>query len=155
MFPPASLLTLLLSQMYAAQLDHPYQEVRGAVADNLRSLSELELHPSYPSVEIFLKECQTSSETGSKGGLMLVSAEYETMIDDFAVRLAKWREVRQPTSTGTQDYDKAALTILTWIWTSMQDFRISSAYTFISKLLPEFFRMQEVLDNDVRARFNG
>lgn len=40
--------------------------------------------------------------------------------------------------------------VLTWIWTSVSDFRISTAFPFITKLLPEFFRMQEVLDNDVR-----
>lgn len=41
--------------------------------------------------------------------------------------------------------------VLTWIWTRVSDHRISTAFPFITKLLPEFFRMQEVLDNDVRS----
>ena len=94
-------------EMYTQHLDHPYQEVRGAVADNLRNLSELRLHPSYPSVQAFLRDCQS---TGSPAGLMVVDAAYEAMIDDFGEKLAAWRAVRQPTAQGTQAYDKAALT---------------------------------------------
>ncbi|SCV72468.1 BQ2448_4005 [Microbotryum intermedium] len=132
-------------EMYSQHLDHPYQEVRGAVADNLQSLSELRLHPSYPSVEVFLRECETPE--GAKA-LMHVDTSYEARVDDFGARLKKWRELRQPTAQGTQTYDKAALTILSWLWTSMSDFRIATAYPFITKLLPEIFHMQEILDND-------
>lgn len=145
--------------MYSKHLDHPFGEVRGAVADNLRHLSELRLHPSYSSVDVLLKACREST-----GRLMTVDAAYESQIDEFGAKLTVWREVRQPSANGTQSYDKAALTstsltscravltaaVLTWIWSSVSDFRISTAFPFITKLLPEFFRMQEILDNDVR-----
>lgn len=129
--------------MYMKHLDHPFGEVRGAVADNLRHLSELRLHPSYSSVDVFLRECREST-----GRLMTVDAAYEAQIDDFAKKLAAWREIRQSSAQGTQSYDKASLTILSWIWISVSDFRISTAFPFITKLLPEFFKMQEILDND-------
>lgn len=86
-------------------LDHPFGEVRGAVADNLRHLSELRLHPSYESVDVFMRDCKEST-----GRLMNVDAEYERQIDQFAAKLAAWREIRQSSAQGTQSYDKAALT---------------------------------------------
>lgn len=91
--------------MYMQHLDHPFGEVRGAVADNLRHLSELRLHPSYSSVDVFMRECKEST-----GRLMNVDAAYEAQIDEFAAKLVAWREVRQSSSQGTQSYDKAALT---------------------------------------------
>lgn len=93
--------------MYSAQLDHPFGEVRGAVADNLRHLSELRLHPSFSSVEVFLQECR---KAGPSHSLMNVDDEYEKRIDTFGEMLASLRAVRQSTAQGTQSYDKAALT---------------------------------------------
>ena len=69
--------------------------------------SELRLHPSYSSVEVFLRECRN---TGSEHGLMNVDAEYEARIDQFGEKLAAWRAVRQSAAQGTQSYDKASLT---------------------------------------------
>ena len=92
-------------EMYSNHLDHPFGEVRGAVADNLRHLSELRLHPSYSSVDAFLKECKEST-----GRLMTVDAAYEAQIDEFKNKLEAWRSVRQSSANGTQSYDKAALT---------------------------------------------
>ncbi|KAK4703609.1 proteasome activator subunit 4, partial [Phenoliferia sp. Uapishka_3] len=97
-------------EMYSAQLDHPFGEVRAAVADNLRHLSELRLHPSYDSVESFLRECRVGSTSVTKRGLMNVDAEYEASIDEFGKKLAAWRAVRVSSAHGTQNYDKAALT---------------------------------------------
>ena len=94
--------------MYSSQIAHPFGEVRAAVADNLRHLSELRLHPSYPSVAAFLKDCRV--DRVSAYGLLQVDAEYEASIDEFGKTLAAFREVRQPAASGTQNYDKAALT---------------------------------------------
>ncbi|KAK4046499.1 Proteasome activator BLM10 [Microbotryomycetes sp. JL201] len=131
--------------MYSQFIDHSYQEVRGAVSENLRNLTELRLHPSFPSVQEFLRACETAKEAHS---LITVDAEYEQMIDGFKVKLQSLYEQRQPASQGTQAYDRAASSILLWIWSSVSDFRVSTMYPFITKLLPEFFRMQEILDND-------
>lgn len=99
-------LQLKYIEMYSAQLDHPFGEVRGAVADNLRHLSELRLHPSYSSVEVFVSECLHNPNSS----LMSVDSSYEKMIDDIAESLKGWREVRESSAKGTQSYDKAALT---------------------------------------------
>lgn len=107
-------------EMYSHHLDHPYQEVRGAVADNLRNLSELRLHPSYPSVQAFLRDCESAS---SPHGLMVVDAAYEARIDEFGAKLAEWRAVRQPTAQGTQAYDKAALTSMSDVCIAVESAR--------------------------------
>lgn len=142
------------------------------MADNLRHLSELRLHPSYSSVEDFIRECRkTSGDRANKRALMNVDAEYEARIDQFSQKLGDWRAVRESSALGTQAYDKAALTrvsfpssyfsrlspdpcsgpflVLSWIWTSLSEFRISTAFPFITKLLKELFAMQELLDNTV------
>ncbi|GJN88228.1 hypothetical protein Rhopal_001193-T1 [Rhodotorula paludigena] len=139
-------------EMYSANIAHPYQEVRGAVADNLRVLCELRLHPSYLSVEEFVRDAQHTNARDSKKSLVAVDAGYEARIDEFGKRLAEWRAERKPASEGTQLYDKASMTILTWIWGSISETRTSSAFPFITKLLPEFFRMQECTDNQHLVR---
>ncbi|GAA5836406.1 hypothetical protein JCM11251_007072, partial [Rhodosporidiobolus azoricus] len=140
-------------EMYSSNIAHPYQEVRGAVADNLRVLCELRLHPSYGSVEEFLREAQHVD--GASRSLVGVDAAYEARIDQFGEQLEEWRKERKPASEGTQIYDKASMTILTWIWGSISEFRTSSAFPFITKLLPEFFRMQESTDNPELSRMAG
>lgn len=92
--------------MYSQYLDHPFGEVRSATADNLRHLSELRLHPSFSSVEVFLHDCRLNTTSG----LMKVDSEYEALVDLFGEKLKAWRAVRQSSAQGTQSYDKAALT---------------------------------------------
>ena len=91
--------------MYTQFIDHSYQEVRSAVSENLRNLSEMRLHPSFASVQEFLKACEAAKDAHS---LISVDAEYESMIDGFKSKLQTLREERQPTSQGTQAYDRAA-----------------------------------------------
>ncbi|GAA5921528.1 hypothetical protein JCM1841_000553 [Sporobolomyces salmonicolor] len=140
-------------EMYSANIDHQYQEVRSAVADNLRGLCELRLHPSYGSVEQLLRDAHATEHTSKD--LLEVDAAYVARIEDFGRELAEWRAVRKPASEGTQTYDRASMTILTWIWGSISDFRVSTAFPFITQLLPEFFRMQESTDNPELSRMAG
>lgn len=138
-------------EMYLANIAHPYQEVRGAVADNLRTLCEQLLFPSYRSVEQFIRDSQRVYDDRAIRSLVAVDEKYEGRIDDIGRRLTEWRAERKPASEGTSDYDKASMTVLTWIWGSISEVRTSSAFPFITKLLPEFFRMQESTDNQVRC----
>jgi proteasome activator subunit 4 len=97
-------------EMYSANITHPYQEVRGAVADNLRALCELRQHPSFTSVEALIRDSQRIyGELGSKS-LVAVDEAYEARIDEFGRKLAAWRAERKPASEGTQMYDKASMT---------------------------------------------
>ncbi|GAA5959559.1 hypothetical protein JCM21900_003196 [Sporobolomyces salmonicolor] len=140
-------------EMYSANIEHQYQEVRSAVADNLRGLCELRLHPSYGSVEQLLRDAHATEHTSKD--LLEVDAAYVARIEDFGRKLAEWRAVRKPASEGTQTYDRASMTILTWLWGSISDFRVSTAFPFITQLLPEFFRMQESTDNAELSRMAG
>lgn len=136
-------------ELYSSHIDHQYQEVRGAVADNLRQLSELRFHPSFGGTDEFLR-----SVVGNPGAisdrLLGVDETYERRIDDVAKKLEGMRSVRQSAAQGTQQYDRAAMTVITWIWSGISDFRIATSFPFITKLFTEFFRMQEILDNEVR-----
>lgn len=40
--------------------------------------------------------------------------------------------------------------VLTWMWSGLTDFRITTMYPFVDALLYEIFRMLELLDNEVR-----
>ncbi|BGP22448.1 Proteasome activator BLM10 [Rhodotorula toruloides] len=142
-------------EMYLANIAHPYQEVRGAVADNLRTLCEQLLFPSYGSVEQFIRDSQRVYDDRAVQSLVAVDDKYEARIDDIGRRLTEWRAERRPASEGTSTYDKASMTVLTWIWGSISEVRTSSAFPFIIKLLPEFFRMQESTDNQELSRMAG
>ena len=122
------------------------EQIRGAVTENLRHLSELRLHPSFPSTDAFLAACRDSN--GSVRLLQSVDSDYEARIEKVKADLVKWRSERQPSATGSQAYDQASLCILLWIWNLTNSFRITPAYPFVTALLPEFFRMQEILDNE-------
>lgn len=123
----------------------PYTEVRLAISDNLRYLSEMRLHPSFPSTEAFLEACH------SQDGMQLlvsVDTEYVQRIDSVVKSLERWRSIRQPfAKDAVQPYDSACLTILTWLWGSMNDYRIGTVYPFVERLLPELMHMQDLQDN--------
>lgn len=106
------------ARMYMEHLEHPYQEVRGAVADNLRTLTELRLHPSYPSVQAFLRDCETREE--GQLGMLGTDETYGANVEEIGRKLAEWRQVRQPTAQGTQTYDKAALTGQCGLWVAVR-----------------------------------
>lgn len=106
--------------MYSQHLDHSFTEVRSALADNLRCLSELRLHPSYSSVDVFMKACHDEP-----GPLMATDGDYEAKIDEFVVKLAELRLVRQSTANGTQAYDRAASTSKSYILLALECLLIS------------------------------
>lgn len=80
--------------------------------------------------------------------LVSVDDEYLRRIDELVKALADYRAIRQPfAKDAVQPYDSACLTILTWLWTSMNDFRVTSVYPFVQRLLPELMHMQDIQDN--------
>jgi proteasome activator subunit 4 len=119
--------------------------MRLAISDNLRYLNEMRLHPSFPSTEAFLSACQ------SKNGMALlvsVDEEYIRRIDSLVKSLADYRAIRQPfAKDAVQPYDSACLTILTWLWMVVNDFRVTTVYPFVERLLPELMHMQDIQDN--------
>lgn len=116
-----------------------------AISDNLRYLSEMPLHPSFPSVDAFVDACNT------RHGMQLlvgVNDKYIQRIDALVESLAKLRSIRQPFSRdAVQPYDSACLTVLTWLWSGMNDYRVTTIYPFVERLLPELMQMQDMQDN--------
>ena len=119
--------------------------MRSAVSDNLRRLSELRLHPSFSSTVVFLQHCKNIYGNSL---LLEVDDTFEQRVRQLKSNLEEWRKNRQPSASGTQQYDRASLTVLTWIWASANDHRISAVYPFVRQLIPELFSMQELNDNE-------
>ena len=123
----------------------PYTEIRLAISDNLRYLSEMRLHPSFLSTQAFLEACQR------RDGMQLlvsVDTEYIKRIENLVTSLTKARSIRIPfAKDAVQPYDAACLTILTWLWGGMNDYRITTIYPFVERLLPELMHMQDMQDN--------
>ncbi|KAH8929547.1 hypothetical protein BT69DRAFT_1292546 [Atractiella rhizophila] len=144
------------SESYIAEywdaLDNPFSEVRNAVADNLKYLSETRLHPSYTSIPSLVRDCHNSTT-----GLLLIGQDnaLEEKFDQLTEMLKQWRRVRKPSNTGSQRYDNGAMTILNWLFQGLHDFRFAILLPYVLKLLPELFRMQEILDNDVALYFHN
>lgn len=123
-----------------------------AVSDDLRFMSEVRLHPSFTSTKAFLDSCK-----GRQGMRLLndVDEEYISRIDQLVINLQKWRSVRKPfAKDAVQPYDAACLTILTWLWSGMNDYRITPIYPFIVRLLPELMHMQDLQDNQELQRWS-
>lgn len=135
----------LFSDSFWNSITSPYTEIRLAVSDSLRYLSELRLHPSFPSTEAFLAACHR------RDGMALLIAmdeDYTKRIDDLVSFLEKARGERQPfAKDAVQPYDAACLTILTWLWGSINDYRVTTVYPFVERLLPELMHMQDMQDN--------
>ena len=119
--------------------------MRLAVSDNLKYLSEMRLHPSFTSTEAFFSACR------AKNGMQLLIAvddAYVQRIDQLVTSLQEWRKIRQPFSKdAVQPYDAACLTVLTWLWSGMNDYRVTAVYPFVERLLPELLHMHDLQDN--------
>lgn len=115
------------------------------MTDNLATLSEIRLHPSFRSATAFIEYCANLDRSHQ---LFEVDDEYIRRIDVFASKLETWRKERQPAASGSQKYDAAALCILTWIWGAANGSRLSVAHPFIKRLLPDMFKMSEIQDNN-------
>lgn len=122
-----------------------------AVSDDLRFMSEIRLHPSFTSTDAFLSACKGRQSMRLPND---VDDEYINRIDTLVKNLAQWRAIRQPfAKDAVQPYDAACLTILTWLWSGMNDYRITPIYPFVVRLLPELMHMQDVQDNQELQRW--
>jgi proteasome activator subunit 4 len=80
--------------------------------------------------------------------LVSVDDEYIRRIDSLVKSLGDYRAIRQPfAKDAVQPYDSACLTILTWLWMVVNDFRVTTVYPFVERLLPELMHMQDIQDN--------
>lgn len=80
--------------------------------------------------------------------LIEVDEEYVLRVENLVVSLGELRKIRKPFSKdAVQPYDSACLTILTWLWSGMNDYRVATIYPFVARLLPELMHMQDMQDN--------
>ncbi|KAK0534618.1 Proteasome activator BLM10 [Tilletia horrida] len=128
--------------LYCENIGHDFQEVRSILSENLADLDLLDTAPSFPNTKAFLEECAKN-----RGSLLSRSALYEARLDQLANNLRSWRAERVPTAIGTSQYDRASLTTLKWVSTTLIDHRNSAIAGQAIKFLPEIFSMLELLDN--------
>jgi proteasome activator subunit 4 len=108
------------NELFWSSLDSPFQEVRSAVAECLRFLVDLQLHPSFPSVTALVQQSTSMAESGSGVLLLDVKDDLRERAQHVHQQLGEWRAVRKPLASGEQPYDEASLTVLNWLFTSAQ-----------------------------------
>ncbi|KDN43334.1 hypothetical protein K437DRAFT_274941 [Tilletiaria anomala UBC 951] len=128
--------------LYDAHFASEYVEVRVFISESLADLELLGAHPSFGSVDLFLKDCLQNT-----GSLLARPGMYKARLERLSKQLTQWRTERVPTSQGSSQYDRAAMTALYWINTTMGDHRNSALACEVIPFLPHIFAMLELHDN--------
>ncbi|CDS82081.1 related to BLM10-proteasome activator subunit [Sporisorium scitamineum] len=129
-------------RIYSENFDNHFQEVRSVISEGLADLELLQVNPSFGSVELMLDACSTG-----QGSLLSRPELYSGRLQVLSQQLAKWRTERKPTAQGTSQYDRAAMTALLWISTTMGDHRNSALAGEVIQYIPDIFAMLELHDN--------
>ena len=129
-------------RIYSENFDNHFQEVRSVISESLADLELLQVNPSFGSVELMLDACSTGS-----GSLLSRPELYSGRLEQLSQQLMQWRKERKPTAEGTSQYDRAAMTALLWISTTMGDHRNSALAGEVIKYIPDIFAMLELHDN--------
>jgi len=128
--------------LYCLNIGHDFQEVRSILSESLADLDLLGTAPNFANTKVFLEACSQG-----RGSMLSKSDLYEARLDQLAQNLRSWRAERVPTAVGPSQYDRASLTTLRWIQTTLVDHRNSAIAGQTIKFLPEIFSMVELLDN--------
>ncbi|KAE8252683.1 hypothetical protein A4X06_0g2008 [Tilletia controversa] len=128
--------------MYCEHIGHDFQEVRSILSESLADLDLLGTPTNFPSSKAFLEACSEG-----RGSLLSRSALYGARLEQLGQRLSAWRAERVPTAVATSQYDRASLTVLHWISTTLIDHRNSAIAGQTIQILPEIFSMMELPDN--------
>ncbi|SNX83239.1 related to BLM10 - proteasome activator subunit [Melanopsichium pennsylvanicum] len=129
-------------RIYSDNFDSHFQEVRSVISEGLADLELLQVNPSFGSVELMLDACSSG-----QGSLLSRPELYSGRLEKLSQQLAQWRTERTPTAEGTSQYDRAAMTALLWISTTMGDHRNSALAGEVIKYIPDIFAMLELHDN--------
>ncbi|SPO23145.1 related to BLM10 - proteasome activator subunit [Ustilago trichophora] len=129
-------------RIYSENFDNHFQEVRSVISEGLADLELLQVNPSFGSVELMLDAC-----SAGQGSLLSRPELYSGRLEMLSKQLAEWRTQRKPTAEGTSQYDRAAMTALLWISTTMGDHRNSALAGEVIKYIPDIFAMLELHDN--------
>ncbi|KAN0063131.1 Proteasome activator BLM10 [Thecaphora frezii] len=131
-------------KIYSESFSNHFQEVRSIISESLADLELLKVHPSFGSVDELLDACSSSQHQGS---LLARPEPYRERFAQLTRDLAQWKRERRPTAHGTSEYDRAAMTALLWISTTLGDHRKSAMAGEAIRFLPHIFAMVEIHDN--------
>ncbi|CAH7687375.1 hypothetical protein PPACK8108_LOCUS22155 [Phakopsora pachyrhizi] len=142
-----------LSDVYWGAIDNDYLEVRTCISLNLRSLAEHQTHLSFPDAKSFLRACQNNGEEDKP--LIADCTIIRSGVEPLLHKLQQTRQIRLPAQHGNQEYDKCAMTVLMWIWSSLTDFQAAAIHPFLPGIIRELFYMHEMIDNQELSRLSN
>lgn len=104
-----SLLTPALREDCLRHVTHPYKQVREILGHVINELFQLAPHPSYKSVDAFLKD-QKALGDASSPMVEQIDEKSAHQIAELVKKLEKWRTERPPAVQGASDYTNASKT---------------------------------------------
>jgi proteasome activator subunit 4 len=85
--------------------------------------------PSVPTVEVFLRECQTLPEADI---MSIRTVSQTSRFDDLLRNFTVWRGQRHPGARAIHStYDRAASTVLRWLILALHDIQAVSVYDYV------------------------
>ncbi|KAF8964857.1 hypothetical protein BGZ46_000706 [Entomortierella lignicola] len=141
-----SLLTPSLREDALGHITHPYKQVREILGHVINEYFQLVPHPSYKSVQEFLR---TQTSEGDAPSAMVESLDEKSshQITALVQGLEKWRIERPPAVQGASEYTNASKTVLAWVYQALSGFRVQATYGVVLPLIPELFQMQDIPDD--------
>ncbi|KAJ7456675.1 hypothetical protein FB451DRAFT_613190 [Mycena latifolia] len=129
-----------------------HEEVRAFIGEVLAfsSIIKTQPRPSYPTTEVFLKECRTSAVDHDIMGMR--GYYHKERINELVKSFHLWREERIPGVRAFQStYDRVGITVCKFLFQLLLDASAISVFDYILPLMPELFRFTEVSDNEALA----
>ncbi|KAJ7630634.1 hypothetical protein FB45DRAFT_1027837 [Roridomyces roridus] len=110
--------------------------------------------PSFPSTEVFVKECRILPVDYDIMGMR--GYYHKARIAELVTKFPVWREERAPGSRAFQStYDRVGITVCKFLFQLLLDTSATRVFDYILPLMPELFRFTEVNDNeDLATRGN-
>jgi proteasome activator subunit 4 len=135
------------------EISGEHDEVRAYVGEILAFSGKIKWQPrpSYPTTEVFLRECRTLpidyDIMGTRG------TYHQERVLELVEKFKVWRKERVPGVRAFQStYDKVGITVCKWLFQTIHDTNATSGFDYILPLMPEIFRFTEVNDNDDLAQ---
>jgi len=134
-----------LIEMYFANFDHDFAEVRNVISESVADLELLQVAPSFSSVDLMLEACRLNKT----GGSLLASnpESYQQRLALLTQDLTRYKKERIPKSQGTSKYDLVSMTSLLWISTTLGDHRNTLLSAKVIDFIPTVFESFELHDN--------
>ncbi|KDQ54780.1 hypothetical protein JAAARDRAFT_134622 [Jaapia argillacea MUCL 33604] len=128
-----------------------YAEIRAHISQNLYMIMRCQWQPSYPSTDMFLSACRTTTDP-----MKLRDKRYLSRVIEILDQFPKWKEERFPPPRVNQSqYDKVGLTLLQWLWASCHGPQASLIFPYILPMLPEILRMSELSDSSELQNYSS